>query len=242
MIDLQNISLEERQRLYYNGSHCIYCGRQTEYADSIRVYQESYGMIHYCQNCDAWVNCIPGSDQSFGTVARKTLRSLRSKLHSVYDPLWQKKVSQGTKSKTAQALARKWMANLLGIDIVECHIGYFTDEQCKIAITECEKYFLTVDQVEHQKAMLQYRIEIVYWNAEEYGYEVSEYKAGGMHQLELKHKDGRVLFFDPKKQTGRWSTKKHPVPIEDIEQFIFTHFSIKTNEKDIIFSSNNSIS
>lgn len=140
-IFLKGTTLHERQIKFYNGTHCAYCGHLTDYVDSIEVYQQSYGMIYICRNCTAWVNCHTGSDQSFGFVAKRDLRDIRHEAHKVFDPLWQKKIELGFKKKFAQSVARKWLAKELEIDVVECHIGMFTSEQCRKVIELCIPYY-----------------------------------------------------------------------------------------------------
>lgn len=137
---LDGTTLHERQIKYYNGSHCPYCSNLCDYVDSIEVYQQSYGMIFICRICVAWVNCHNNSDQSFGFVAKKELRNIRHQAHKLFDPLWQRKINLGFKRKFAQSAARKWLAKELQIEIVECHIGMFTSEQCKKVIELCIPY------------------------------------------------------------------------------------------------------
>lgn len=138
---LKGKTLHERQIRYYNGSHCPYCDKLTDYVDSIEVYQKSWGMIFICRRCNAWVNCHSNTDQAFGFVAKNDLRDIRHKAHKMFDPLWQKKIEFGYKRKFAQAAGRKWLAKELDIDIVECHIGMFTTEHCQKVIELCTPFY-----------------------------------------------------------------------------------------------------
>lgn len=141
--DFDVATLAEKQMYYYNGSHCIYCNNRTELVDSIEVYQESHGLIYICRGCRAWVGVHhKNTDQAYGTVAKKTLRDLRHQCHLVYDPLWKKKLELTGKSvKYIRGKAYRWLAELLGIDPQESHIGYLNEEQCRIVIEECKKYY-----------------------------------------------------------------------------------------------------
>jgi hypothetical protein len=115
---------------------CPYCFRQAEmvlgkilYPDHARLAEK---LFWKCPTCDAHVGCHPGSTVPMGTLANKALRALRSKLHSRLDPLWR----DGRMTRDA---AYAWMATLLSLTQDECHIGLFTDDQCKIVLEALDK-------------------------------------------------------------------------------------------------------
>jgi len=222
--DLKDCTLEQKQQFYFNASHCPYCREETVFVDSIEVYRESYGMIHLCRPCKAWVNVHTGSDQAYGFVAKKELRDLRHAAHGYFDPLWQKKAAQGTKRKVAQAKAREWLAKELGIDIVECHMGMFDNKQCLKVIELCKPYYLTSEQVENKKWLLKYKIDLIKSYSHEFNFQVKEFTLMGNTQMELTHQNGKIFYYNVQKKEGRWSNKKKPSPIEDIEQFILNNF------------------
>lgn len=226
--EFKDCTLEERQKYFYNGSHCYYCRNKTEYVDSIEVYRESYGYIFLCRPCKAWVNTHNQSqDQAFGFVAKKELRDLRHTAHGFYDPLWQKKVSQGASRKAAQSKAREWLAEQLNIEIVECHMGMFDNDQCRQVIELCKPFYLTPEQVQNKKHLLQRKIELIRTYSEELQFELKEFTIMGNVQMELKHNNGKTFYYNPVKKEGRWSNKKKASPIEDIEQFILENFKAK---------------
>lgn len=140
---MEGLSLFDRQRLYYNGSHCPYCGKETDLIDSIKVYQESHGLIYYCKNgCEAWVGVHSGTDKSLGTLAKKELRKLRHECHKFIDPMWKvKKEATGITTKSARAKLYRWISELLSIEREAAHVGYLNSQQCKTLIEECKKYF-----------------------------------------------------------------------------------------------------
>lgn len=223
---LEGLSLEEKQRRFYNASFCPYCDSETEYVSSLEVYQEDHGMIHLCRKCNAHVGCIPNSDQSMGMLARKPLRNLRIEAHRWYDPLIEAKVrQQGVKRKQAQAEGRKWLSGILNLDIEECHIGYMDEDSCQTLIERCKSLYPTEEQIKKRNEDIKYRMEIVHYKAGELGFEFKEFPPmNGKIQMELRDFKNKILYFNPCNKTGRWSTKKKPFPIEDIEVFIDEHF------------------
>lgn len=147
---LEGLSLAEKQMHYYNAHKCIYCNGYTNLIDSGTVYQESHGLIYRCDNCDAHVGVKPGNDQALGTVAKKGLRDLRREAHKWFDPMWQKKARiKNLTPRTAKSKAYKWLASILNISREEAHIGYLLDDQCKILIEECKKYWESINQNPH---------------------------------------------------------------------------------------------
>lgn len=222
---LEGLPLEEKQRLYYNGSHCPYCGAETEYRSSEGIYQEYTCMLHVCNDCDAHVGCIPGSDQSMGMLAKKGLRNLRIECHKVYDPLIDAKVNQsGVKRKQAQAEGRKWLSSYLDIEIECCHIGYFDEEQCRRVIEKCKTFYPTPEQIQARKKELEQKLQLVRDYSKEFLFELKEFEIMGMVQMELKRSDGKILYLKPKTKEARWATKKKPFKFEDIESLIIENF------------------
>lgn len=221
--EFKDCTLEQRQKYFYNASHCIYCRQETEYVSSLKVYQEYHGMIHLCP-CGAYVGCLINSDQALGTTARKTLRNLRIECHEVYDPLIDAKVNQlGVKRKQAQADGRKWLSEYLGIAIEECHIGYFNEETCKTVIDKCRTFYPTPEEIEKRKRLLENQIEMIRDYSKEFSFELKEHSIMGVVQMSLSN-EKKTLYLNLKKKEYRLSTKKKPSKIEDIEELIITHF------------------
>lgn len=223
---LINTTLAERQMLYNNASHCPYCSNQTVYVDSKEVYRDSHGMIYICRPCKAWVGVHHGNtDQAYGFVAKKELRELRHLTHKWFDGLWQKKVKMGTTRKQAQILARKWLANFLDIEIVECHIGMFTEELCQRTIEECKKYYPTQDEKVIMADIEKNNSDVVINNSSNLGYQYSEFNFMGSHHFEIKHPSmkGRLYYY-PKNNSAGFSLKSIEIldaPIEDILNELF---------------------
>ena len=128
---------------------CDYCKNECEFVDSNQVYQKSYGMIYLCRPCHAWVGVHKGTDKPLGRLANEELRTWKKKAHAAFDPLWQKKLEkrrrergESYKKAFARGSGYKWLAEQLGIERKECHIGMFDVEICKRVVEICQPYLL----------------------------------------------------------------------------------------------------
>jgi len=223
--DLSSYTLFERQSMFYNGTRCVYCLGYCDFVDSIEIYRHtSYGMAYWCRKCNAWVGTHRGNDQSLGTVAKKELREFRHLCHQKFDPLCEAKMrASKLKKKAAKGAAYNWLAEILGIEPVTSHIGFFNMEQCKKVIEACEKVY---EAAKKTADMTKFKVDCVNWNAEDYDYEVKEFKMNNLWQLTLtQSKSGKVLDYKPKENIAKWAGKKSKwIPVEDIEQFILSNF------------------
>ena len=118
---------------------CPYCGVNAELVDSTRVYRRSYGKLWLCQPCQAWVGVHKDSrsNRPKGSLAKESLRKLRIEAHAVFDPTWGELLEQGVSRRKARKLLYTRLADSLGIDFDECHIGMFDEDRCKRAIKIC---------------------------------------------------------------------------------------------------------
>jgi hypothetical protein len=82
--------------------------------------------------CDAWVGTHKNSPTHapLGRLANAELRAAKRAAHAAFDPLW--KGGQMSRSKAYALLAQK-----MGIDPKDSHIGMFDVEQCKTVILLC---------------------------------------------------------------------------------------------------------
>lgn len=134
---------------------CHYCGDSCYlHETSEHLYNgKDYGPVWECACCHAYVGCHPGTHKPLGRVANKELRNWKMKAHREFDALWRKKATMqisesGTESKRkmaksyghARGKGYQWLAEQMGLTSEECHIGYFTIEQCKKVVEICEPY------------------------------------------------------------------------------------------------------
>lgn len=93
-----------------------------------------------CAPCRAYVGCHKAGAHMFingkkvvsdgttplGRLADADLRTAKQKAHAAFDPLW---THDENRSK-ARKREYKWLANALGINPDDCHIGEFDLDQC----------------------------------------------------------------------------------------------------------------
>lgn len=133
---------------------CWYCGDTPRlHETSIHIYNKDYGPVWQCPCCHAYVGCHPGTHKALGRVANKELRTWKMKAHAALDPLWRKKASNYIQERPgaskrcmaksygrARGKAYGWLSEQMGLRSDECHIGYFTIEQCKRVVEICEPH------------------------------------------------------------------------------------------------------
>ncbi len=120
---------------------CPYCDKPAPLVDSAVVYRgTSYGLIYYCEGCDAWVRCHEGTTRPLDRMANAELRKLRTAVHEVFDPAWQKllkarqRVDPGYSKNKARTACYARLAERMNIPVKDCHIANFDPAQCRLAI------------------------------------------------------------------------------------------------------------
>ncbi len=94
------------------------------------IYGKDYGPVWVCGNfpaCDARCGCHPGSHRPLGTLADRHTRNMRKAVHNAFDPLWKR----GTIKRSR---AYETLAERMGIEVFNCHVGMFTVDQCRQAL------------------------------------------------------------------------------------------------------------
>lgn len=106
---------------------CQYCDREAELVTGEKTYPHLTSLHHipfwFCQPCEAWVGCHPGTKTPLGSVANAELRLKRMQAHSAFDSTWTNR-----KERSKQYA---WLADVMGLSEDKCHIGSFSEEQCQ---------------------------------------------------------------------------------------------------------------
>ena len=133
--------------------YCPYCNAIALLESSTKIYGKDFGLAYICSNyptCDAYVGVHKKDNKPLGRLANKELRNWKMRAHSVFDPLWQRKLVKRKKERGesykkyyARGSGYKWLAEQLGIDKKHCHIGQFDVETCKRVVQLCKPYNLT---------------------------------------------------------------------------------------------------
>jgi len=116
---------------------CPYCGTFSKMVTGQRIYphrQDLFDMQFYlCAPCDAYVGCHEGTTNPLGRLADLALRRAKNRAHAAFDPLWRN-------GKMKRQSAYKWLAQQLGIDAKDCHIGMFDVEICEKVVKACQDH------------------------------------------------------------------------------------------------------
>ena len=126
-----------------NPVFCDYCGEPAQLVTGKKVYPHLPGLwpkqFWRCVPCMAWVGCHRGTERPLGRLANADLRRAKMAAHDAFDRLWRAKMRRdGIPKSKARAAAYKWLANQLGIDAEECHVGMFDMETCKRVVEICQ--------------------------------------------------------------------------------------------------------
>lgn len=119
---------------------CPYCGAEVELKEAQFIYpnnwkSKNWGKMWVCSNypeCDSYVGCHKGTTIPLGRLANAKLRTLKKEAHKQFDPIWK----SGLMSRGG---AYRWLADMLRIDLKDCHIGMFDIGLCRKVIWLCRQ-------------------------------------------------------------------------------------------------------
>jgi len=129
-----NLHLNPKEYVMSEVLKCQYCNEPAKLVGGEAVYPHRKDLytkrFWLCTPCEAHCGCHPGTDRPLGVLAKKDLRKWKSRVHDHFDPIW-----RGGAMKRKEAYL--WLANELGIEFKDCHVGLFSLDQCKKAIGLC---------------------------------------------------------------------------------------------------------
>lgn len=114
---------------------CDYCQQPAALVGGAAIYPHrpdlARKLFWLCDRDDAWVGCHPGGSRPLGRLANTELRQAKIEAHAAFDPLWRDRAM-------TRRQAYQWLAEQLGIDSDDCHIGMFDVETCRRVVAVCE--------------------------------------------------------------------------------------------------------
>lgn len=99
---------------------CNLCGGDVIYTTNDVIYGKKYGSgyCYLCTNCGANVGTHKlEPKKAFGILSNNEMKQMRLKCHHLFDDMW-------ATNKERTFMYQK-LANALGIDVSQCHFGYF---------------------------------------------------------------------------------------------------------------------
>jgi hypothetical protein len=110
---------------------CHYCGKPAFLVTGDVIYPHRPDLeskrFWNCAPCGAYVGCHPGTIKPLGILAKAELRTLKSRVHAAFDPVWRSR-------QMSRSAAYQWLADGLGIPPQQCHVGMFTEDRCRAAL------------------------------------------------------------------------------------------------------------
>lgn len=97
-----------------------------------------YGNFYGCPRwpeCDVKIGCHPGTDTPLGIPGDAETRQARIRAHDAFDTLW-----KGDGARMSRGRAYRWLADELGLDPNDCHIGHFDAETCGRVVDLVEEF------------------------------------------------------------------------------------------------------
>lgn len=131
---------------------CPLCNKTGELVKGLDVYPHrtdlSKKSFYRCpEHTNVFVGCHPDTNNPMGYMATPKLRTLRSKVHKLFDPIWkEKRLESRTK-------AYQWFAKEMQLPLKITHVAMFNEQQCHKAIYLLESYHADLRQKEHEKAL-----------------------------------------------------------------------------------------
>ena len=135
---------------------CMYCSSRSELVTGRDIYPhrpDLYTLKFYaCKPCDSYVGCHKGTIIPLGRLANAELRRAKKEAHAAFDPIWKDRFEQKSQIDPSykKAMARsgryKRLAELLGIEMKECHIGMFDVDMCRRVVQLCKDGLLSEDR------------------------------------------------------------------------------------------------
>lgn len=84
-------------------------------------------------HCGTHPNLTP-----LGTPASQETSRARAAAHAAFDPLWRRRMElSGISQKAARGRAYKWLAEQMGMERKDCHIGMMTAAQARRVVEIC---------------------------------------------------------------------------------------------------------
>lgn len=110
------------------------CGERASLVRGAEVYPHRRDLAHlyfWKCSCGRFVGCHKGTTRPLGRPADAETRRARSAAHAAFDPLWRDPERRRFKTRRQ---AYRWLAEALGIDEDDCHMGEMSAENARRVI------------------------------------------------------------------------------------------------------------
>jgi hypothetical protein len=92
-----------------------------------------------CCSCLAYVGCHDGTYRPKGSPCGPETRAAWIAAHAAFDPLWRRKMARdGVPQHEARGAGYRWLAEQLGVDPADCHIGMMDVVTARRVVEVCK--------------------------------------------------------------------------------------------------------
>lgn len=123
---------------------CVECSTMADEVDSAVIYPhrpDLHGRVMFRCPCGAYVGAHPGTSVPLGYPCGPETRRLRTRVHALFDPLWEAKMRRDNLSKRkAREAGYRWLAEQLGLSRDDTHVSHFNADRCRQAISILEPF------------------------------------------------------------------------------------------------------
>lgn len=117
---------------------CDYCDNEAQLVSGDIIYPHRSDLYYLrfwqCAPCNAYVGCHKGTTRPLGRLANTELRQAKQDAHVAFDELWRRTTPAGSFDRNG---AYTWLAEQLGIERCNCHIGMFDVKTCRRVVEVC---------------------------------------------------------------------------------------------------------
>lgn len=113
---------------------CVECGEAAYLVNGKAIYPHRPDLYHkrfWLCECGAYCGCHGVTTRPLGFPAGAATRQARSAAHNAFDPLWRS-------GQMNRRQAYSWLADALGIDPEDCHIGMMTADRAWQVVNLCQ--------------------------------------------------------------------------------------------------------
>ena len=117
-------------------TRCNLCDGAVILTSNRRIYGKEYGSgkCYYCTKCGAYVGTHrTRPKEAFGILADAEMRNLKRHCHELFDKFWTNE-KNGKKRQEARRKCYKKLAEMMNINVEDCHFGYFDKSKLLLAL------------------------------------------------------------------------------------------------------------
>jgi hypothetical protein len=125
----------EMPQICERSPRCIECGKEAElvYGDVIYPHRaDLFSKRFWLCECGAYCGCHGVTSRPLGNPCGRETRIARMAAHDLFDPIWRSREMDRRGAYT-------WLAERMGLQPEQCHIGMMTEKQAREVVLHCRE-------------------------------------------------------------------------------------------------------